>query len=61
MFGQTQYLHAFLLKYQNTIMQQSIGKVNGAKNKCKKKKKKSIPTENYFEKSRLKLKKYGDL
>lgn len=48
-------------KYQEAILQESIGEVDGAKVKWKDIIDKSLPTESYFEKSRLKLKKYGDL
>lgn len=47
--------------YQEGILEESVGDVESAKSKWKKILEQSLPGEDYFEKARMKLKKYGGL
>jgi tetratricopeptide (TPR) repeat protein len=45
--------------YQEAILEESVGEVDSAKAKWKKIIETSVPEEEYFKKSTIKLKKYG--
>jgi tetratricopeptide (TPR) repeat protein len=47
--------------YQEGILEESVGEVETAKNKWRKIMDQSLPGEDYFEKAKMKLKKYGPL
>lgn len=49
------------MKYQESILEESVGQVPEAKKKWLEIQKASVPGEDYFEKSKIKLKKYGEL